>query len=472
MHASRPFGGGLDVKEHAQWLEQIARYADGTLDEAEVKQLESALRDDAALRREFIEYLNVDSAIAECAALPEDDADWDAVPEPDWRLAWPSRLTTIAAIAASLLLVTATSFWFQRDPGGKVDALAAAVEVLSAEQAEAEGEPGTFQTGDRLQVTRLQLKRGSLQLRLASGVVLDLLGPMEASFEGPSRLRLAHGRMSADVGENGKGFTVATEAGEIVDLGTRFGVDVSDGEAHVAVFSGEVRVQGTGVGKRDKPITIVEGEALQLRKGKRPSRLCSVPVTRDGMRLENANVTPAVDSITDNAEGSDFRRFYGVIAGGMGEGTRAYSDNRRAIWRAIEGESFPQELVGADVVCPFHTDRHEKSLTITLHLAGPADVYVMHDARKPPLEWLEEGFVDTGLMLRTGPWRNIPVVRGIEPDSAGQIFAHYTVWRKRVANGGTVQLGPPHVGGEGADKTMYGIAVKPLLRNATPTPLK
>jgi hypothetical protein len=53
------------VNQRDHWMEQIERYADGQLAPAEVAALSAALGQDAALRRDFIELLNLDSAIDE-----------------------------------------------------------------------------------------------------------------------------------------------------------------------------------------------------------------------------------------------------------------------------------------------------------------------------------------------------------------------------------------------------------------------
>jgi hypothetical protein len=61
----------MTESQHAIWLERIARYIDGTLTAEELKPLEDALRTDPTLRRVYLEYVNLDSALAATAALPE-----------------------------------------------------------------------------------------------------------------------------------------------------------------------------------------------------------------------------------------------------------------------------------------------------------------------------------------------------------------------------------------------------------------
>ena len=49
----------------------FADYASGGISAEQLKRLEAALREDADLRRDFIEYMNVDSALSDLAALSE-----------------------------------------------------------------------------------------------------------------------------------------------------------------------------------------------------------------------------------------------------------------------------------------------------------------------------------------------------------------------------------------------------------------
>lgn len=96
------------------WLDRIARYAEGTLPAEELKPLEVALRTDAAVRRLFLEYVNLDSALAESGALPDhefagmDDQPVAAPaarkPPSRWRR-WATVAAGGMAVAASVLIV-------------------------------------------------------------------------------------------------------------------------------------------------------------------------------------------------------------------------------------------------------------------------------------------------------------------------------------------------------------------------------
>lgn len=461
----------------------MADYAAGTIAIDAFHELESALRVDVQLRRDFIEYLNLDAALSDLAALS--DVEYEAVNAEHAATATNASIVqqsawrhsgVLAGIAAVVLLIVAV-VWFRPVTVPKRPTGAVTVDVLSLDAARLADVQQAVRMGDRLELRRIRLDAGAMQVRLDSGVVLDLFGPLDGTLESSMRLRLAYGRLNADVGESGQGFTIVTDHGEIIDLGTRFGVDVSGDEARVAVFDGEVQVESPGAvaqaahdvdTESGSLLTVFEGEGVRLRKGQQPRRLSAVWLSQGAWGLSASDASSIVLDVSDNAESAGFHRFYGIIAGGMREGIIAYTTQASTprpdiVWQAAEGEEFPAELLGADVVCPFHIDRQEQSLTIELQLTGSADVYIMHDLRRKPADWLKTRFQKTEFTLRSGPWRSVsPVAHGIEPNREGDLYVQYSVWKKRVDAAGHVELGPPQTDGDRGNKAMYGIAVKGL----------
>lgn len=450
----------------------IADYAAGVIDADGFRELESALRSDAKFRREFIEYMNLDSAISDLAALSDTEfaainSEHAAIPESlatlersPWR-----RLGIVPGLAAVVFLISGL-VWFSPANDLEVPTAAFTVEVVSLDAAELAGIDRKVQVGDRLTLNRIRLQSGAIQVRLDSGVVLDLSGPLDATLESSMRLRLAHGRLNADVGESGQGFTIVTDHGEIIDLGTRFGVDVSGDEARVAVFDGQVKVEPQGDAQTGRSLNVFEGEGIRLRKGRQPGRLSAVWLSQGKHRFSASDASSIVADVTDNEKTDGLHRFYCIIAGGMHDGTIAYTTHASTprpdvVWKAAEGEMFPSELLGADVVCPFHIDRQKPSLTISLQIAQAADVYIMQDMRRKPSAWLKNGFQKTQFTLRSGPWRPVsPLTQEIEPNRDGDIYVQYSVWKKRADGPGSIELGPPQTDGDGINKAMYGIAVK------------
>ncbi|MEY3480682.1 MAG: hypothetical protein RIQ71_1457, partial [Verrucomicrobiota bacterium] len=132
-------------------------------------------------------------------------------------------------------------------------------------------------------------------------------------------------------------------------------------------------------------------------------------------------------------------------------------------WRALPGQFFPAELQGADVIGTFQRQGRQSLSDINLELSRPCAVYVLFDSRATPPEWLRQGFRDTGLRLRSGPWwPDLIETRKLNPDANGEIYVTHSVWRKDVPGAATVTLGAPTAISERYPYAMYGIAVKPL----------
>ncbi len=90
----------------------------------------------------------------------------------------------------------------------------------------------------------IELVSGEIQLSVGFGAEILAKGPFSLTFLSPSSVRLNHGDIAVQVAEWAKGFTVATSAMDVVDLGTTFTVSASpDSGVETRVLKGLVRVQ-------------------------------------------------------------------------------------------------------------------------------------------------------------------------------------------------------------------------------------
>lgn len=83
---------------------------------------------------------------------------------------------------------------------------------------------------------------GLIELTFASGTRALIEGPASFQITGDNAIRLAHGKLVADVPKGAEGFSVTYPDGKIVDLGTEFGVEIarSGRSANFGVFRGEI----------------------------------------------------------------------------------------------------------------------------------------------------------------------------------------------------------------------------------------
>ena len=131
---------------------------------------------------------------------------------------------------------------------------------------------------------RLSLLKGFAEITTQRGAVALLEAPCTIELIHDNAVRLERGRLVGIVeGEQAQGFLVRTPQMDVVDLGTRFGVEVDDesNSTFTHVFEGSVRVsQHAG----DEPALLVAaGEGVQSRGG----QLRSVPRKNIGVFLQD-----------------------------------------------------------------------------------------------------------------------------------------------------------------------------------------
>lgn len=122
----------------------------------------------------------------------------------------------------------------------------------------------SLSSGDWLRVGRYTLNSGLVKIVFPWGTEATLEGPAELEFTSDGIRQLWHGQLVAKVPPQDTGFTISTPTMKLIDLGTEFGLSTDlNGESEVHVFKGavEVRPHDGGDGTRQKPITLLTGEA-------------------------------------------------------------------------------------------------------------------------------------------------------------------------------------------------------------------
>jgi len=256
--------------------ELIDAWRDGELTEATAAELSQLLRVCEEARRVFraevqmhgLLHLAVMAEAVEKAARPESWRTHSAAADgADRRRRLGARSTSrkllLAAAGALVLSVVTALIWLyvaqQPEPPKHLATLTRATDC-------AWDGPTRPQTGDRLTAGPLDLRKGTAEIKLTSGV--DLLVEAPAKLElvdvGNSVLRM--GRLVVRVPATARGYAVDTPKAKVVDLGTEFGVDVqADGETVVQVFAGsvvaELKRPGPS-GKRSR--RLVAGETVHI----------------------------------------------------------------------------------------------------------------------------------------------------------------------------------------------------------------
>ena len=150
---------------------------------------------------------------------------------------------TVAALLV-VLMVTAGN-WIrvpeQHAPTGKQDLFASVVQTSQVRFAE---DSPLLQVGSPLDLQKqYALTEGELQLLFESGAEVILKGPAVFELTGKESLSVDYGTCSVHAPAGAEGFVVRTPLSRVVDLGTRFSVNVGEsGQTDVQVIEGEAEV--------------------------------------------------------------------------------------------------------------------------------------------------------------------------------------------------------------------------------------
>ncbi|MEM6690160.1 MAG: LamG-like jellyroll fold domain-containing protein [Planctomycetota bacterium] len=260
----------------------VERFYLGDLSKDELVQLEAALESNRELRDQFR------TAAINDACLRFRCGDSDEISHPDKILASnqlsrqkPSWLLYASMMAIAACILFGVGLLVRRNSD-------VANEIARDDTLEPPGQPSTDGTksafsarfmlhndlliegledvGERLSKGTYEISRGEGTLRLDNGVELTMQAPAKFRLIDTMRVEWLSGRARAFVPPEGNGFRIITPQGEIEDLGTEFGVIVSDDQtSEVHVFAGEVRLHHT-----DQPTeSLLEDEAMQLAGSKR-----------------------------------------------------------------------------------------------------------------------------------------------------------------------------------------------------------
>lgn len=230
-------------------------YALGAISSEQLQALEAALRVDCDLRRDFIEYMNIDSALGDMAVLSEAELAEIGTTKPDngsratdagaseaikENKDGPTQhfrvIAFLGALAATLLV--AAILWFASRSENEQLPVAILVTDVDAVLLH-DGQPCQ---GTELRAGKYRLDQGLIHLQFVGGVMVYVEAPARFDAVSDKRVTLRSGRLSANVPPEGIGFTVDTPAAEVIDFGTEFSVEVESDASEVHVFEGMVRV--------------------------------------------------------------------------------------------------------------------------------------------------------------------------------------------------------------------------------------
>ena len=233
------------------------RLADGIAPEADERRLGEVLRNSPEARRAYREFMALHSALHwdYVAGVGQDAMPMmnqpstltPARPRAGWVAAFLAGIATAAAVAIAV-------FWPEHGTdqsrvvakNEKTESIAA----LMVDKVDAEFVKERGPVGVRFGPGEYELLGGIVHLRFAQGADMILAGPAKFRVTDAQNVQLLVGKARVIAPSTAKGFTIATQAANYIDLGTEFGLRVDpDGATNLYVFDGQVNIADPRSGK-------------------------------------------------------------------------------------------------------------------------------------------------------------------------------------------------------------------------------
>jgi hypothetical protein len=120
----------------------------------------------------------------------------------------------------------------------------------------------------------LRLKRGVAEIEFFQGARLCMEGPATLRLVSAGEAFASSGRFSAEVPPHARGFKISTPKGDLVDLGTEFGLDLNGETAALHVFKGEVELHQP----KSEVRLLTTGQAMGLESAASMPKLTADPL--------------------------------------------------------------------------------------------------------------------------------------------------------------------------------------------------
>lgn len=220
----------------------LSAWCDGTLSRDQQQRLEGWLRSSDAAVDEAVDYLDLHASLWVCPSRRSGVR--GPHPGPTSRRSRIAPLLVRFVAAAVIVLgMIATISLLVTHAWNRPPALVATL----TDTDHARFDSLEFRPGDRIPAGFLRLASGRATLTFDSGAVVTLTGPCEFGLNSPMRGLLRRGRLAAYCPPSAHGFTVGGPGCAVIDLGTRFRMEVdAAGQTHVTVERGKVRLTSAG----------------------------------------------------------------------------------------------------------------------------------------------------------------------------------------------------------------------------------
>ena len=311
--------------------ENLQDWIDKSLNETatdeESRALEERLLKDEKAREQYLNAVNLHASLRRrfsSVVEPEEPAAVESFPTPGRR----KFLIALALAAALALIAGIASFLMPSKP------VAIVAQVVGAYG----GDGKVLSAGEPVESGRMDVSRGLVRLDFSNGARVTIEGPAQAEVVDGMRMVLHRGVVTATIPESAIGFVVDTAAAQVVDLGTSFGVSVSEeGLTEVCVFEGEVEVSNDAA---PTPRLLREGEAVQASENSKALDDVAFETSQfENAWPVNAGVLQTTGSLRFVSPGPDFH-------------PGNFEDNEHIVVFPEKRGFVPEESVRVDMVDP------------------------------------------------------------------------------------------------------------------------
>ena len=222
--------------------ELLNKYCNGSASAEEFSELEKAMLEDENLRREYLSFMNLDTALRSEAEKSESS---DVNPQSSFK----PMIRMVIALAAAIVILLSLNLTYLLKNNQNIQANIESPEPLQrgiavvTKSINIANSNLNLSEGSTIEQGKLEFEKGLLQLEMFSGVTLIVEGPAKLDLKDTMNMICELGKIRAKVPEQAHGFQILTNDAKIVDLGTEFGLDVSNtGASKLFVYDGEVEL--------------------------------------------------------------------------------------------------------------------------------------------------------------------------------------------------------------------------------------
>lgn len=247
------------------------------LSSQEVQRLQELLREDEHMQY-YLQSMELDAYLPD-AVENADLAELISLPKQTTRFRW--QLAIGIAAVACIMFVAGWITAFKPKAPTPLTVTPSPTKILPKKNAQITSMFGVRwgeTSGYTHHPEKIVIESGLVELTYETGVSVIIEGPADYTITGINDGLLTYGKFVANVPKGAEGFTVKYPMGKVVDLGTEFGVDLTqNGELSIGVFKGKVELHTNG---SDHVSLIEESHALNL-SSSTPGRVSSIPFDRD-----------------------------------------------------------------------------------------------------------------------------------------------------------------------------------------------